>query len=156
MEPEVVLKAGIAPYYKTVQGRNRWGDYTATWTDQLNASDFWTLQKYADTNVGSITTDGSGRWATWWGNVPVALPGNDYFTNAWTLTGGQGITNGTVVRATRESGEPSHGGKTNTASVWDRVTAPRNRRGTIRPPNPGKGFSLGPALFPRTHLTPVT
>ena len=156
MESEVVLKAGIAPYYKTIQGRNRWGDYSATWTDPLNDSDFWTLQEYADMNVGLITTDGSGRWATWWGNVPVALPGNDYFTNAWTLTGGQGITNGTVVRATRESGEPSHGGNTNTPSVWYRWTAPGNGRVTFDATNRGTSFSMVLALYTGTNVSALT
>jgi len=125
MQSETIFKAGIAPYYKTVQGRNRWGDYSSTWVDPVNDADFWTVQEYAKTNVGSVTTDGSGRWGTWWAKVPVVFPGNDNFANAYSITNYQGSTNGTVVRAGRETSEPNHSGNANTPSVWYSWTAPK-------------------------------
>ncbi|TSA00450.1 MAG: fibronectin type III domain-containing protein [Deltaproteobacteria bacterium] len=60
-----LLKAGEAPYYKTLGGtRNRWGDYSATVVDPTDDVTFWTLQEYAQT-PDNVT--GGSRWGTWWG-----------------------------------------------------------------------------------------
>jgi len=75
-----LLKAGLAPYFKTGQGGtdNRWGDFSATMVDPTDNLTFWTLQEYAQTG---------NQWGTWWGsfrltdilapdNVVVTLQGN--------------------------------------------------------------------------------
>ncbi len=98
-----------------------WGDYSATVVDPVNDIDMWTIQQYARTHVGALENY-SGRWGTWWAQVTPDVPANDHFTNAITLTN---YDYGTLVRATRESGEPNHAG-TNATSVWYKWTAPTN------------------------------
>src|SRR6266581_5960307 len=71
------------------------------------------------------------RWALWWGNLVLPNPGNDNFTNAYVISGGQGSTNGTTLRATRETGEPYHAGVTNSPSVWYKWTASSNGATTL-------------------------
>ena len=63
MQPVATLKAGLA-YYSNIDGngRNRWGDYSATCVDPTDDLTFWTLQEYA--NLGNA-------WATWWGSFSV-------------------------------------------------------------------------------------
>ncbi len=127
MQGSRVLKAGDGIYYKNFGGtRNRWGDYSATVVDPRNGSDMWTIQEYAATPVPNGLTNGTGRWATRWGQIKVALPSNDNFANGISLSGFQGSTNGTTLRATKESGEPNHAGNTNTVSVWYQWIAPTN------------------------------
>ncbi len=60
-----VLKAGLAPYFKTGQGGtdNRWGDFSATVVDPSDDLTFWTLQEYAQTG---------NQWGTWWGSFRIA------------------------------------------------------------------------------------
>lgn len=127
MQAERVLKAGEDSYWKqqtnTTPHRNRWGDYSATQVDPLNDGDFWTIQEYSRPRVGSLTNL-SGRWGVWWGNVAVTVPTNDNFSSAIALSGAQGATNGTNIRATKETDEPNHAGNTNTPSVWYSWTAP--------------------------------
>ena len=70
-----LLKAGQGAYFKTFGGgRNRWGDFSNTVVDPSDSLSFWTIQEYAGTPVGSVTTDGSGRWATHWGKIVVDVP----------------------------------------------------------------------------------
>ena len=126
MQTENIFQAGTDAYWKTDgSGRNRWGDYSASCVDPSNDIDFWTVQEYATTHVGSLTNF-SGRWGTWWAKLALPIPANDNFTNAVTITGAQGATNGTNVRASREAGEPNHAGNANTPSVWYQWTAPTN------------------------------
>ncbi len=126
-----MLKAGVSPYVRTDSfSRNRWGDYTSTQVDPVNDTDFWTLQEYADQYSGTLT-NGSGKWALWWGNLVLPIPGNDAFSNAYTITGLEGNTNGTTLRATRETSEPNHAGVTNSPSVWYKWVAPSNGMVTL-------------------------
>ncbi len=73
MQPVALLKAGLAPYYKTAtwtvppDPRNRWGDYSATVVDPSDSLKFWTLQEYAETPVA-----GTDRWGTWWGSFVIS------------------------------------------------------------------------------------
>jgi hypothetical protein len=48
------------------------------------------------------------------------------FSASLVLSSASGCTNSSNLRAMSESGEPAHGGYTNTASVWFRWTAPTN------------------------------
>jgi uncharacterized repeat protein (TIGR01451 family) len=68
--PQVIFKAGNAPYYRpNSSGENLWGDWSATVIDPLNDTDFWTIQPYAEFPQG-----GNDRWGTWWARVS---PPND-------------------------------------------------------------------------------
>lgn len=121
LQMERVYKAGEGIYHRQVQ---RWGDYSATVVDPVNDTDFWTIQEYAATPVEPATANTNGRWGTWWAKVEVSKPANDYFTNRITLSGAAGSTNGTTIRATRETGETNHAGNTNGASLWYQWTPP--------------------------------
>jgi hypothetical protein len=155
MQSESLLKAGEGPYYKTdTATRNRWGDYSATLIDPANEVDLWTIQEYSRPAVGS--GDGSGRWGTWWGKVALPLPGNDHFTNYFTITSDEGTTNGTIVRATRETGEPNHGGNANTPSVWYRWVAPANGNVMFDSTNRGSSFSMVLAIYTGSSVNALT
>lgn len=76
-----------------------------------------------------IAIDGwGGQWGaatlTWALTVPAAAPANDLFVSASPLLGSSGTATGSTVDATRETGEPSHGGSGASASIWYRWTAP--------------------------------
>jgi hypothetical protein len=44
--PPTLLQAGVGPYQNLdANARNRWGDYSATWVDPVNADRFWTFQE---------------------------------------------------------------------------------------------------------------
>jgi hypothetical protein len=59
------LQPGEDSYVKDYgQGSVRWGDYSATVVDPSDDLTFWTLQEYAETDVGSGPSD--DRWGTWW------------------------------------------------------------------------------------------
>ena len=155
LESEYVTKAGESAYYKIPFGdtRNRWGDYSMTWVDPVNDSDFWTVQEYAATAVGSIT-NGSGRWGVWWAKLAVAFPGNDFFTNSYVLSGASGSTNGTTVRAGRETGEPNHAGNTNGASIWYSWTPPST--GNVILDTIGTAGTMALAVYTGSVVTNLT
>jgi hypothetical protein len=69
MESVGLLKAGVASYYKDFGGGlNRWGDYSAIVIDPADDRTFWTIQEYAEPQVGgTCPTVNTGRWGTWWG-----------------------------------------------------------------------------------------
>lgn len=118
MRAVTLFKAGEGRYYKTFgTSRNRWGDYSATMVDPTNDTDLWTIQEYAATPVGTGLNDGDGRWAVQWSSVTVPVPPNDNFASYRAISGQQGTTNGTNLRATKETGEPNHAGNASTASV---------------------------------------
>ncbi|MGB7925396.1 MAG: proprotein convertase P-domain-containing protein [Pyrinomonadaceae bacterium] len=64
LRTDAVLKAGSAPYFKLLDGSNRWGDYSSTVVDPLNDADMWTIQEHAAPVSGGVS-----RWGTWWGRI---------------------------------------------------------------------------------------
>lgn len=73
-----------------------------------------------------IAVDGwAGLTGTFNLNWAVAPPANDNFANAQVISGASGTLVGvTNIAATKESGEPNHGGSAGGHSVWYRWTAP--------------------------------
>ncbi|MBW2400452.1 MAG: hypothetical protein JRG80_14415, partial [Deltaproteobacteria bacterium] len=70
MSSPTVIKVGEDSYVKTFSGtRVRWGDYSATAIDPSNDTTFWTIQEYAETDVGGGPSD--DRWGTWWARSAV-------------------------------------------------------------------------------------
>jgi hypothetical protein len=67
----------------------------------------------------------TGGAALNWSSVPPAPENND-FANAQVISGGAGIVNGSNGGATKEPGEPNHGGNPGGASVWYSWQAPAN------------------------------
>src|SRR6266511_1553875 len=53
---------------------------------------------------------------------------NDSFAAAKPISGDRGSVHGTVLGATKETGEPNHGGQSGGTSVWYRWTAPASYR----------------------------
>ena len=94
------------------------------------------------------------RWGTWWGQIAVPVPPNDHFTNAYVISGAQGATNGTNVRATRESGETNHVGNTTVKSIWYQWTAPTN--GGVAIDTIGSSFDTLLAVYTGTTVTNLT
>jgi Ig-like domain-containing protein len=118
LRDDTVLQAGQGPFTltdNTSPPRIRWGDFPSAAVDPVDQTTSWLVAEYSTS---------SNSWATWWGQVVPQSPGNDYFTNAYSLSGASGTTNGNNMRATGESGEPHHAGNTNTGSVWYTWTPP--------------------------------
>jgi uncharacterized repeat protein (TIGR01451 family) len=68
VDPITVIKAGEDSYIKDfLSGRVRWGDYSGTSVDPADDLSFWTVQEYAETDVGGGQVD--DRWGTWWGQL---------------------------------------------------------------------------------------
>jgi hypothetical protein len=112
MDSITVVKAGEDSYVKDFgKGRIRWGDYSGTVVDPVDDTTFWTIQEYAETDVGSSSSD--DRWGTWWGkfatstviNVCGAVSGTWTSGNTYNVTcdiivnSGQSLTieSGTVI-----------------------------------------------------------
>jgi hypothetical protein len=63
--PPTVIKRGEDSYVKIFNGTDvRWGDYSASAVDPSDDTTFWTLQEYAETDVGPGASD--DRWGTQW------------------------------------------------------------------------------------------
>ena len=66
--PITVMKAGEDVYVKSFgSGQVRWGDYSATVVDPVDDLTFWSLQQYAETDVGGAAND--DRWGAWWSEI---------------------------------------------------------------------------------------
>lgn len=128
---------------------HRWGDYSATVVDPVNDTDLWTIQEYAKPIV-----DQDPKWGTRWAQVVLPVPANDHFTNAQTLTGAQGATNGTNYRATKETGETNHVGIAGDASIWYTWTAPHSGQATFN--TVGSYFNTLLAVYTGASLTNLT
>lgn len=61
----------------------------------------------------------------------LSRPANDSFAGAQVLSGAAGTVTGSTVGATKEPGEPAHGGNPGGASVWYQWTAPANGTLTV-------------------------
>ncbi|MES0362176.1 MAG: SdrD B-like domain-containing protein, partial [Anaerolineales bacterium] len=84
-----VCKLGEDSYVKDFGGGDvRWGDYSATVVDPSDDTTFWTLQEYAETEVGPNPND--DRWGTWWCSAGWNTMG-DY---VWYDTNQDGIQDG--------------------------------------------------------------
>jgi hypothetical protein len=156
IQAPTLLKAGASPYWKNDgAGQNRWGDYSASQVDPVSDTDLWTIQEYARQYVGTLTNR-SGRFGLWWGMVAPVLPGNDTFANSYVITGAEGSTNGTTVRATRQSGEPNHAGHTNSPSVWYHWVATTNGATTIAATNIGANIDTTVAIYTGSSVGGLT
>ena len=80
--------------------------------------------------------------------------GNDRFTNCVTLVGDTGMISGRNIAASRETGEPLHGGVSGTNSVWFCWRAPAN--GLVRFDTEGSNFDTLLAVYSGARLTNLT
>jgi hypothetical protein len=65
------------------------------------------------------------------GHISLTVGANDMFANAELITGPSAQVGGTNIGATKESGEPDHGGESGGQSVWWKWVAPATRWVTI-------------------------
>lgn len=79
---------------------------------------------------------------------------NDAFSAAWTLSGSVVATNGSNATATKETGEPNHGGNQGGRSVWFSWTAPKS--GQIRIDTIGSSFNTLLAVYTGTAVNGLT
>ena len=84
-----LIKAGEDRYEKMFTGtRVRWGDYSATMVDPTDDTTFWTLQEYAETDVGPLTSN--DRWGVWWAKI------QNQFSPVFVHAGHPGLNDGSV------------------------------------------------------------
>lgn len=77
MRDVVVFRSGASNYNigagtaGTTGRQNRWGDYSASQTDPVNDTDFWTNQEYSEARVPLAGLGGAiaAPWATWWAKI---------------------------------------------------------------------------------------
>ncbi|MGI9187202.1 MAG: S8 family serine peptidase [Gaiellales bacterium] len=86
--------------------------------------------------------------------TPAPVLTNDSFADATTLIGATGSTTGSTLNATRESGEPSHGGAGGAASIWYRWTAPAT--GTLTLTTQGSDFDTLLGAYTGTSVSDLT
>src|SRR3954452_14018366 len=87
--------------------------------------------------------------------LAAAAPTNDAFAAAASLSGWTTTATGTNVAATRETGEPMHGGVTiETGSVWWKWTAPQS--GTIRVDTLGSDFDTVLGVYTGGSVSALT
>lgn len=84
---------------------------------------------------GHLVMNASIWLATALTNAP---PANDNFASAASITGSSATASGTNVNATKEAGEPNHGGDAGGKSVWWNWTAPSS--GNVVIDTNGSGF----------------
>ena len=105
-------------------------------------------------SMSAKATDGQGTVAF---SGPVTIVGrvpNDHFTNAIALTGAVVNATGTTFRATRESGEPYHGGYYTPGTIWWSWTAPTS--GTVTISTAGSDFDTYLAVYTGTMVNGLT
>jgi len=79
---------------------------------------------------------------------------NDHFTNRILLTGNSETVSGSVLAATKEPGEPSHGGNDGGRSVWWKWIAPAN--GLVELDTVGSSFDTTLAIYTGNVLASLT
>jgi subtilisin family serine protease len=107
-------------------------DVGATWTpvdDGVSSSPTATVTGLVNGTayafrVAAVNSVGQGPWTTPVSATPDRVSVNDDFVDGAVISGATGSVNGSTADATRETGEPTHGGWGASASIWYRWTAP--------------------------------
>ena len=76
--------------------------------------------------VRAVNSAGNSEASSVVSSTPFQLLTNDAFVAAEAIVGDTGTATGTTALATREIGEPTHGGVGGAASIWYRWVAPNN------------------------------
>ena len=128
--------------------------------DDVSAGTLWSKVAFTVTAGTSyaIAIDGwsGARGATTlnYGFVPAPVLTNDAFVAATVLTGATGTAAGSTLTATRESGEPGHGGAGAAGSIWYRWAAPAN--GTLTLTTQGSSFDTLLGAYTGTSVSALT
>ena len=81
-------------------------------------------------------------------------PPNDFFTNAFVISGAGGTTNGSNLNATKEAGEPNHAGNSGGRSIWYRWTPATS--GTAVIDTTGSSFDTLLAVYTNSVVSNLT
>ncbi len=87
-------------------------------------------------------------------NYGTAVPSNNMFANAITISGASGQTAGNNAGATKETGEPNHAGNAGGKSVWWQWTAPAAGQVTIS--TLGSSFDTLLGIYTGTAVNALT
>ena len=87
-------------------------------------------------------------------NAPSNAPANDNFANRIVLSGSSITVTGTNVNATKEAGEPNHGGNAGGKSVWYSWTAPST--GVVSIDTHGSSFDTLLGVYTGTSVAALT
>lgn len=101
----------------------------------------WTPTSLGQTTLTARATDSGGATSTSTRTVrvsPVTTAGNDAFSAASPIAGAGGLATASSLAATKETGEPDHGGNVGGKSLWWRWTAATT--GTVTVTTLGSNF----------------
>src|SRR5438874_4802042 len=87
-------------------------------------------------------------------SAQAAAPDNDAFASAQQINGASGSITGTNAEATKETGEPSHGGNPGGHSIWYSWTAPA--AGTAVVDTLGSSFDTLLGVYTGTRVDALT
>ena len=104
--------------------------------------------------VAAVNSAGQGAFSGAVSATPAAGLTNDDLIDAAILTGAAGTTAGSTVSATREAGEPTHGGYGGSRSIWYRWTAPA--AGTLTLTTQGSSFDTLLGVYTGTTISGLT
>ena len=120
---------------------------TATVTGLINNTSYQFRVKAVNTaGMSGVSNIATAR--------PVAVGANDPFAGGIALVGTSGSVTDSTLLATREIGEPTHGGMGGLASVWYRFTAPSN--GTLSVTTQGSGYDTLLGVYTGNTVSTLT
>jgi len=120
---------------------------TATVTGLTNNTSY----QFRVKSVNSAGTSEASNIAT---SRPIAVGINDPFAGGIALTGTSGSVVDSTVLASREIGEPTHGGMGGLASIWYRFTAPSN--GVLSVTTQGSAFDTLLGVYTGNTVSALT
>ncbi len=100
--------------------------------------------------VAAVNSAGTSPFSSPVTATPALGLSNDDFQDASTVAGDAGTRSGTTAYATRQLGEPAHGGTGGSASIWYRWTAPAN--GTLTVTTQGSSFDTLLGVYTGTDV----
>ncbi len=104
--------------------------------------------------VKAVNTAGTGEASNVVSARPFALGANDPFAGGIALAGNAGAVVDSTLLATRETGEPTHGGIGGAASIWYRFTAPGD--GVLSVTTQGSNFDTLLGVYSGSALNALT
>ena len=104
--------------------------------------------------VAAVNSAGQSPYSSAAQATPAAGLSNDDFQDATTISGVAPTASGSTSTATRQTGEPAHGGTGGAASIWYRWTAPAN--GTLVVTTQGSSFDTLLGVYTGTSVSTLT
>ncbi len=156
---DIPLDAGGAAITDYVIQQSTAGGAWATLADGVSGSVGHTVTglvngtQYAY-RVAAVNSAGQGAWSATATATPQPSQLNDDFDGPVVIATTPGSVTGTTVGATRQAGEPSHGGYGASASIWYRWTAPA--AGTMTVTTAGSAYDTLLGAYTGTSVGALT